>query len=183
MEFNSPQIQEKIEQILGKPGDSVLHSPVPFHLGYDMGGRADVYLYKNHVNGIVYITGDLIGEKQKSSDAGNYELMIAQETENEWGPSLIGNLSYYTLDASINSGETMGIGVYALPENTVKAVIFDKYSTFRIGFKKYGLMLLIGITEDELEWAKRNGGVKLLEKLKEKNIYPITDLKRRSIFQ
>jgi hypothetical protein len=44
-------------------------------------------------------------------------------------------------------------------------------------------MLIIGITEDELEWAKRNSGVKLIEKLKEENIYPLTDLKRRSIFQ
>jgi hypothetical protein len=183
MEFNSPQIQEKIEQILGKPENIVLHSPVPCQLGYDAGGRSDVYLYKNHIDGIIYVTGDLIGQKQKNSDAGNFEFMIAHKTDNEWGPNLISNLSYYTLDSSINSGETMNIGKYALPENTVKAIIFDKYATFRIGVKKYGLMLIIGITEDELEWAKRNGGAKLIEKLKEKNIYPLTDLKRRSIIQ
>ena len=183
MDFNSPEIQEGIEQILGKPEDIVLHSPVPFQLGYDAGGRADVYLYKNHIDGTVYVTGDLIGEKQKSSDAGNYELMIAHKEDSKWGSNLISNLSYYTLDASINSGETMDIGTYALLENTVKAIIFDKYDTFRIGTMEYGLMLIIGITEDELEWAKRNRGVKLLEKLKEENIYPFTDLKRRSIFQ
>ncbi|MDR1622908.1 MAG: hypothetical protein LBS00_11090 [Synergistaceae bacterium] len=109
MEFNSPQIQEKIEQILGKPENMVLHAPVPFQLGYDVGGRADVYLYKNHIDGTVYVTGDLIGQKQQSSDAGNFEFMIAHKTDNEWGPNLISNLSYYTLDASINSGETMDI--------------------------------------------------------------------------
>jgi len=183
MDFSSPQIQEKIEQILGKPESIVIHAHVPFHLGYNAGGRADVFLYKNHLDGIVYITGDLIGQKQKSSDAGNYEFMVAHKTDNEWGSNLISNLSYYTLDASINSGETMDIGAYASPENTVKAIVFDKYSTFRIGFKKYGLMLIIGITEDELEWAKRNSGSKLIEKLKEEDIYPITDLKRKSIFQ
>jgi hypothetical protein len=183
MEFNSPRIQEKIEQILGKPENVVLHSPVPFQLGYDAGGRADVYLYKNHIDGIVYVTGDLTGQKQKSSDAGNYEFMIAHKAEDKWGPELISSLAYYTCDASINSGHTMGLGAFALPENTVKAIIFDKYATFRIGLKKYGLMLIIGITEDELEWKKRNGGAKLIEKLKEKNIYPLTDLKRRSIFQ
>ena len=183
MEFNSPQIQEKIEQILGKPENVVLHSPVPFQLGWDAGGRADVYLYKNHIDGVVYVTGDLIGQKQKNSDAGNFELMIAHKAETEWGSGLISSLSYYTLDSSINSGETMSIGNYALPENTVKAIIFDKYATFRIGLKKYGLMLIMGITEDELEWKKQNSGTKLIEKLKEKNIYPFTDLKRRSIFQ
>jgi hypothetical protein len=183
MEFNSPQIQEKIEQILGESDNFVSHALVPFYLGWHLGGRADVYHYRNHIDGIVYITGDLIGEEQKISDAGNYEFMIAHKTENKWGINLISNLSYYTLDASINSGETMDLGPYALPENTVKAIIFDKYATFRIDLKKYGLMLILGITEDELEWAKRNGGTKLIEKLKEKNIYPITDLQRRSIFQ
>jgi hypothetical protein len=183
MEFNSPQIQEKYEQILGKPDNIVLHAPIPFQLGWNAGGCADVYLYKNHIDGIVYVTGDLIGQKQKNSDAGNFEFMVAHKTDNTWGPNLISNLSYYTLDASINSGETMDIGNFALPENTVKAIIFDKYATFRIGLKKYGLMLVIGITEDELEWAKRSSGTKLIEKLKEKNIYPMTDLKRRSIFQ
>jgi hypothetical protein len=183
MEFNSPQIQENIEKILGKSENIVLHAPVPFQLGWNLGGRADVYLYKNHIDGIVYVTSDLIGQEQKRSDAGNYEFMIAHKEDNGWGPDLISNLAYYTLDASINSGETMDIARFALPENTVKAIIFDKYATFRIGSETYGLMLIIGITEDELEWAKRNGGAELIEKLKEKSIYPITDLKRRSIFQ
>ena len=44
-------------------------------------------------------------------------------------------------------------------------------------------MLAIGITEDELEWAKRYSGSELIEKLKGKNIYPITDLQRKSIFE
>lgn len=183
MDFNSPQIQEKFEYILGKPDNMVLHSPVPFQLGWDMGGRADVYMYKNHLDGIVYVTGDLIGQKQKNSDAGNFEFMIAHKSDENWGVNLISNLAYYTFDASVNSGATMDIGNYALPDNTIQAIIFDTYATFRVGLKKYGLMLIIGITEDELEWKKQNGGAKLIEKLKEKNVYPMTDLKRRSIFQ
>lgn len=73
MDFHNPQIQKNIEQVLGKPEDIVLHAPIPFQLGYAIGGRADVYLYKKHINGTVYITGDLIGQEQKISDAGNFE--------------------------------------------------------------------------------------------------------------
>jgi len=183
MRFNSAQIQENLEKILGKADNNVLHATIPFHMGYDLGGRADIYCYKNHINGNVYVTGDLIGEKQKNSDAGNYELMICHRTDQEWGPNLISNLSYYTLDASLNSGDTMDIGTFTLPENTITAIIFDKYAVFRVGLKKYGLMLAIGITEDELAWAQKYGGAKLIEKLKEKDIYPITDLKRKSILE
>ena len=138
MKFNSTQIQENIEKILGKADDVVLHSPVPFEQGYDMGGRADIYLYKRHIDGIVYVTGDLIGQKQKNSDAGNYELMICHKTDQKWGADLISNLSYYTLDSSINSAETMDIGAYALPENTIKAIIFDKYAAFSVMLKNMG---------------------------------------------
>lgn len=183
MGFNSHQIQESIEKILGKADEVVMHSSVPFDLGYDIGGGADIYLYKNHVDGIVYVTGDLIGQEQEPSDAGNYELMICHRNEEEWGPNLISELAYCTLDTSINSGETMGIGAYALPENTIKAIIFDAYAGFYIESKKYGLMLAIGITEDELEWAKRHGGSELVRKLKERGIVPMTDLKRKSIFE
>jgi len=177
------KIQENIEKVLGRAEENVLHSSVPFKMGYNMGGRSDIYLFKSHINGIAYVTGDLIGLKQKNSDAGNYEFVICQKTEQEWGPNLISNLSYYTLESSINSGETMSIGTYAMSENTIKAIVFNKYASFKIGLKKYGLMLVLGITEDELEWAKKNSGEKLIERLKEKNIYPITELKRKSIFE
>ena len=183
MDFNNKKIQENINSILGEPADHVLHAVVPFDLGYDAGGRADVYIYQKHLeNCIVYITGDLIGKKQGNSDAGNYEFMICHSNENTWGPNLINTLAYYTLTSSINSGETMDLGPFAEEENTIKAIIFDKYSEFKIRFQKYGLMLIIGITEDELEWAKKNGGKELIKELKEKKTYPITDLKRKSIF-
>jgi hypothetical protein len=42
-------------------------------------------------------------------------------------------------------------------------------------------LLLIGITAGELEWAKQNGGKKLIKKLKAAGIYPYTDLTRKSI--
>ncbi len=48
--------------------------------------------------------------------------------------------------------------------------------------KKYGLMLLIGITKDELEYKIKNGGKELIKKLKENNVYPYTDLSRDSLF-
>ena len=83
MTHDNPVIQDKLQDILGQQHDIVLHSAVPFEFGWDAGGRSHVYLYKKHVEGIVYITGDLFGQEQKESDAGNYELMICHREDSE----------------------------------------------------------------------------------------------------
>jgi hypothetical protein len=183
LSFQDPTVQTKLEQILGTRDEMMLHAGVPFQYGAETGGAADVYLFPNHLEGIVYITGDLYGQQQPESDAGNYELMVCHKTTETWGPSLISKLAYYTLEASIYSGDTMDIGPFAQSENTIQGIIFDTYATFTIGPKKYGLLLILGITADELDWAMDNGGKQLIEKLKERDIYPITDLNRKSIFQ
>jgi hypothetical protein len=86
------------------------------------------------------------------------------------------------MDASLNTGETMDLGGNFLLENSeIKALIFSKYADFKVKGKKYGLLLVIGITSEELNWAKKNGGEELILKLKEKGVYPMTDLKRKSI--
>lgn len=181
--FNDPQIQKNISEKLGEQHYMVLHAVTPFDFGWEKGSRADVYLYKKHIDGIVYITGDLIGKKQFPSDAGNYELMICHKIETEWGSDIISNLAYYTLEASINSGETMDLGGrFMSNDSKIVALIFDKYSEFMVNGKKYGLMLLIGITKDELEYKIKNGGKELIKKLKENNVYPYTDLSRDSLF-
>lgn len=184
MTYDNPTIQEKLKGILGEPHDTVLHALVPFDFGWDNGGAADVYLYKKHIDGVVYITGDLIGKEQQESDAGNYELMICHRIDTKWGPELISNLAYYTLDASINSGETMDLGGnFVLKDSKITAVIFDKYSDFQLYGVKYGLMLIIGITKDELAWKNKNDGTALIEKLKQHKVYPFTDINRESIFK
>lgn len=48
--------------------------------------------------------------------------------------------------------------------------------------KKYGLMLVMRITADELAYAKEYGGAVLMQKLEEKGVFPMTDLERKSIF-
>ena len=177
--FDNSEVQEKISEYLGPQSDNVLHSVALFDMGPDAGGGADVYVYEQKIKGVTYITGDLIGKKQKKSDAGNYELMICHKKENEWGSQLISQLSYYTLEASIVSGETMDIGPFTKDDTT--AIIFDRYCDFKVNGNQYGLMLLIGINSDELEWAKEYGGEKLIEKLKANGVYPYTEFKRKSV--
>lgn len=183
IDFYNDDIQKNITNILGKSEEYVFHAPMPFDLGFDAGGAADIYIYKNHLNGVVYLTADLIGEKQKSSDAGNYELMICVPDDNKQCANLISHLAYYTLEATLKTGHTMDLGGnYLFDNSAIKALIFSKYDTFNVKSKKYGLMLVMGITADELAYAKEHGGIELLHKLKESGVFPMTILERKSIF-
>ena len=180
--FYDKEIQKHIETVLGQHSDTVLHSTIPFEMGWDIGGGADVYVYKNVINGEAYLTADLIGKKQGKNTIGNYELMICLPERQDWGVNLISNLAYYTIEASLNSGETMDLGGnFLLEDSDITALIFSKYADFKVKRKKYGILLVIGITSEELNWAKENGGEELILKLKEKGVYPMTDLKRKSI--
>ena len=202
--FYDKEIQKHIETVLGQHSDTVLHSTIPFEImikrefvryvihvlhstipfemGWDIGGGADVYVYKNVINGEAYLTADLIGKKQGKNTIGNYELMICLPERQDWGVNLISNLAYYTIEASLNSGETMDLGGnFLLEDSDITALIFSKYADFKVKRKKYGILLVIGITSEELNWAKENGGEELILKLKEKGVYPMTDLKRKSI--
>ena len=71
----------------------------------------------------------------------------------------------------------MSLGPFA--KGAIVAVIFDKFCEFTINGKKFGLMLLIGITEKELEWKEEHGGEELIKKLKERKSYPYTDFDRK----
>jgi len=182
IEFNDTLVQEFMKKSLGDPIDTVFHSPVPFQLGYDAGGAADVYQFKRPDGNICYVTGDLIGKSQKPSDAGNYELLIIMGKGEEWGVNLIRMLAFSTLEESLNSCETMDIGNFGAKVG-FDAIIFDKFAKTTINGKEIGIMLVIGITKNELKWKFNNSGEALLKKLKDNGLYPVSKPKRKSIIK
>ena len=97
IEFSDPKVQKFMEQNLGSPMDKVFHALVPFQFGYENGGAADVYLFKRRDGYISYVTGDLIGESQPPSDAGNYELLAVMRDGEVWGAKLISKLALKNL--------------------------------------------------------------------------------------
>jgi hypothetical protein len=171
-----------LESVLGKSGDEVFHGVIPFYLGWDAGGAADIIPFRNHLDGMVYVTADLIGSKdQKLNELGEYELMIAHRGEFEWGRDLIGKLAHYTLDAVLKPGDTMDLGPKTPQDSQIEALLFDNYASFEVMGNKAGLLLCIGITKDELNESRENGSASLILKLQANDVYPFTDLGRRSV--
>lgn len=171
-----------LESILGKSHDTVGHGTIPFHLGADLGGTADIVYFHNHVDGIVSATAELIGNADQIPDSmGNYELVICSREHDDWGENIIGQLAHYTLETALEPGQTMDIGTAVPDGSTISAFLFCDYGRFTVREQSAGLILCIGITPNELK-ACHNGDREYVERLLESNgVFPFTDLNRRSV--
>ncbi len=171
-----------IETVLGPSDNIVGHATIPFFVGSDLGGAADIIYFRKHGPGVIAVTSELIGcDEQIENELGNYELMICQRDDVEWGADLISRLAHYTLRAELEPGETMDVGEAAPEGSTITAFLFCDYGQFEVRGRPAGLLLCLGITSDELE-ACRNGQTdNVLSALKAAGVYPFTDLERKSV--
>ncbi|QDV23858.1 suppressor of fused domain protein [Aureliella helgolandensis] len=171
-----------MESLLGKAHDTVGHGTIPFSIGAELGGTADIVYFHNHVDGIVSATAELIGNAdQVPNSLGNYELVICSRNDDDWGTDLIGQLAHYTLEAALEPHQTMDIGPATPDGSTIAAFLFCDYGKFTVRDQDAGLILCIGITAPELE-ACRNGSRERVESLlKSNDVFPFTDLYRESV--
>jgi hypothetical protein len=171
-----------IEQILGPSHDMVGHAVIPFDFGADIGGAPDIIYFKQHLKGVVSVTSELIGhDEQIQNDLGNYELMVCHRDDEPWGENIIKRLAYYTLKAKLNPGETMDIASAVPDDSTIAALLFFSYAAFKVRGRKAGLLLSVGITEDELKICRAGKRKSVENALKAANVYPFTDLYRDSV--
>ncbi len=168
--------------ILGKPADTVLHAVIPFQLG----GAADVLPFPDFTSGITYVTAEMTGEDvgQRSTSLGNYELMICARQELQKAGDLISNLARYTCDAELEPGETMDLGTF-FGDSSIRALLFTHPREQAVHFEflgqRYGLLLCIGITAEELAFKQAHGSESLLTLLRQHGVYPYTTPDRPSV--
>ncbi|MCD9017138.1 suppressor of fused domain protein [Parachryseolinea silvisoli] len=186
-----------LEKILGKSHDVVGHAIIPFEIG----GAVDMYYFPNALEGTGFATMELIqpdGTGPIPNRNGTYELVaftklnyVSDTTETNAFNLIerrtcgtftaIGN---YSLEAKLEPGETIEIPEDDKPN---KCLIFDEYKPdnkdFIIGDKEHGLLLVIEVFRNEMEYAMENGSSELLKKLKEKGFYPYSDLDRPSVIE
>ncbi len=169
-----------LESILGESSDIVWDARPSF----DQGGNADVLVFEKFVAGIAYVTADLTGSRspQPPSRLGQYELMICTKSEAIWAIKLISRLLTFTLDEVLNPNDTLG---NAMPEGSnLKSMIcttMDGTHLFSVSGQECGLLLLIGITDEEMALKTEKGSKALISRLKSSGVYPFTDPGRQSV--
>lgn len=187
---------ELMQIILGKEHDIVSHALIP----YELGGGLDLYYYPNGIKGTGIATKELTyacRNSSKNSIYSKYEIVMFTEhkidlegSREEVSPfgvdqrninAILNCIALYSAQAELNPGETCE---FPKDMDTVggKCLIFDNYESVPdlSENNEFGVMLIMEIFRDEMEFAMDNGGQALLSKLKDKGIYPYSNLNRPS---
>lgn len=187
---------ELMEQALGKIHDTVMHALIP----YAVGGGLDLYYYPNGITGTAVATMELSekpGEGSSNRVYDCYELVMftrqpldLDEAKDEGTPfgrmhrvinAVLNRIAPYSAQATLNPNETC-----EFPEGmkTVggRCLIFDGYTPYPDDEPaEFGLLAVIEVFRSEMEYARKNGGGKLLARLKKKGHYPYSDLDREPV--
>ena len=168
--------------ILGETTDMVFHAATPFELG----GFADVLPFPNFTPGITYVTAEMTGEDmgQLPTTLGNYELMICARQDLPKAADAISRLARYSCEAELEPGETMDLGVF-FGDSAIRALLFthpsEQPTYFEFLGQRYGLLLCVGITAEELAFKHANGAESLLTLLRQHKVFPYTIPDRPSV--
>ena len=187
-----------LEFVMGKSADLVGHAIIPF----DLGGAVDMYYFPNGIKGTGFATMELLqpdGTGPVPNKLGTYELVAftkldyVQDKE-ETNPfniierracGILTGIGSYSFSAKLDPLETCEMPTKEGEPNI--CLIFDEFKPegkeFTVGNRKHGLLLIMEVHRDEMEFAINNGTAKLIEKLKDAGYYPYSDLDRKSVIE
>jgi hypothetical protein len=182
-----------MEATLGKEHDMVMHALIP----YAIGGALDLYYFPNGIPGTAIATKELCelpGEGSSNNVYSCYELVMftkhrldldaAKDEETPFGKahacinSILNCIAPYSAQATLNPNETCEFPA-DMEDVGGKCLIFDGYASHSHDMvKEFGLLAVIEVFRSEMEYARKNGGAKLIKRLKSEGHYPYSDLDR-----
>jgi hypothetical protein len=185
-----------MEGMLGKEHDMVMHAIIP----YAIGGGLDLYYYPNGIPGTAIATkelSELPGEGSSNRVFGCYELVMftkhpldldaAKDESTPFGRAhmainaILNHIAPYSAQATLNPNETCEFPA-DMPRVGGRCLIFDGYPSYAEDEPaEFGLVVVIEVYRSEMEYARKNGGAKLLRRLKDKGHYPYSDLDRKPV--
>jgi hypothetical protein len=185
-----------MEEMLGKEHDMVMHAIIP----YAVGGGLDLYYYPNGVSGTAIATkelSELPGEGSSNNMFQCYELVMftkhqldldaAKDEETAFGRAhsvinaVLNQIAPYSAQATLNPNETCEFPA-DMPHVGGRCLIFDGYPSYPDDEPaEFGLLAVIEVFRSEMNYARKNGGAKLLNRLKAKGHYPYSDMDREPV--
>jgi hypothetical protein len=185
-----------MEASLGKEHDVVMHAIIP----YAIGGGLDLYYYPNGLPGTAIATKELseLPNEGSSNDVyHSYELVMftkhrldldaATDENTEFGRihaninAILNLIAPYSVQAILNLNETCEFPA-EMESVGGKCLIFDGFAAHSDEVAKdFGLLVILEVYRSEMEYARREGGAKLIERLKAREHYPYSDLDREPV--
>jgi hypothetical protein len=115
------------------------------------------------------------------------DLDAAKDEETAFGRAhsvinaVLNNIAPYSAQAILNPNETCEFPA-DMPRVGGRCLIFDGYPAYPTEEPaEFGLLAVIEVFRSEMEYARKNGGAKLLKRLKAKGHYPYSDMDREPL--
>lgn len=181
--FNA--VKSELIARLGPTDGKVLFSPIPLYVDPE-NGMAESLTFREHVKGVAYCTCPLsMYPQQQRGPLGYYELMMCSRAPAAFMPQFIGSLARYTFSAVLAPGHTMDIGSAQPPGSTIRGLLCATPAIEPATFSCFGrtctILVLVGITQAEMESCLEFGSDGVLLKLKSRGEFPFTTMNRKSI--
>jgi suppressor of fused protein SUFU len=185
-----------MEASLGKEHDMVMHAIIP----YAVGGALDLYYYPHGVPGTAIATKELSEQPNEGSSNRMYrsyelvmftkhrlDLDVAKDENAEFGRAhmninaILERIARYSAQARLNPNETCEFPA-DMERVGGKCLIFDGYACHSDDVaENFGLLAILEVFRSEMEYARKHGGAKLIQRLKAKGHYPYSDLEREPV--
>jgi hypothetical protein len=185
-----------MEKSLGTMHGIVMHSIIPF----DVGGGLDLYYYPDALPGTAIATKELSplpGVGSSNDVYSSYELVMftrhpldidaANDPRTPFGRThatlnaILNAMARFSQGATLNPGETCEFPA-DMDRIGGKCLIFDGYAKHSDSVAQdFGLLAIIEVFRSEMNYARKRGTAKLIERLKAKNVYPYSDLDRKPV--
>jgi hypothetical protein len=189
------QKQAVMERLMGKQHDIVMHAIFP----YAIGGGLDLYYYPNGIPG----TGVATMEVSELPDQGSsnavyscYELVMftrhpldldqAKQPETAFGKahsninSVLNCVAPFSATAKLNGNDTCEFPA-EMEKLAGKCLIFHNYGPHDNQQRGFGVLAVIEIFRSEMDFARKEGGEKLIQLLKDAGHFPYSDLDRQPV--
>jgi hypothetical protein len=151
-------------------------------VGFDCGGPLNFVTFgvNSGQKFVTYVSCELaVRREQRPAAFGRYELLASCDDEH-WVRHWLSEIGRMSLLESFDDGHTLDFGENVAQSERIHGVLFEKGYSREIGGESYGILRCVGITRDEIEFARQYGSKSLLARLHEWGVYPNTHTKRSS---
>jgi len=130
---------------------------------------------------VTYVTCELACYcNQRPSPVGPFEILVTANDQG-WAQTILSALGRLSFDDELDQGHSVNVGRIVGPATSLQGVIFERFSTTKIGNRHYSILRAIGVTRPEMEWCLRFSPVALVKRLKQAGLYPNSDVRRGSV--
>lgn len=151
------------------------HETIAAIIGFDAGGPVSLCSVGHGLHEFVtYVSCELaVRDDQLVGEEGPYELMTCCNDES-WARTVLSGIARLGLEARLEPGHTVDIGPLVGESARLQGVVLDGFASVEIGRRPYRILIVHGVTRDELAVAKEQGVESLLLLRRRSGIYPRT---------